>query len=174
MKDSYSPPKDGEFHPFFAKWDEHYVKINGECHPDFIAYPIGHKYGVKVCVRKPESTRTPTGQISKDRPWGTPGTHNKPCGWYYDRPNLYDPDQEVATQTTNPNSWSDRWHTVGLNGPSYGEYIRNDYIQLPVTENGTGIPTRRGYDKQAYDVYGYPKRIVNNQIYYPSMYPFSE
>jgi hypothetical protein len=104
-------------------WEDHYVRPYGECHPDYMAMPIGHPTGVKVCVRK------------YDGP--TPEDPNKIAyennGYHRGTVNLYDTKTDNPTQEWNPDYYSDRrvkWE---------GQLVHDDYLRWQPRYNGTGI-----------------------------------
>lgn len=39
----------------FGKFDEHYIKVNGECRDSYIALPLGDATGPKICMADPRS-----------------------------------------------------------------------------------------------------------------------
>lgn len=54
----------------FGDQSDHYIREWGDCHPDFVAVPIGHPDGIKVCIRKgsPYATKvgTKVGEIGDE------------------------------------------------------------------------------------------------------------
>lgn len=109
-----------------------YVKINGDCHPDFYATPIGNPHGAKLCRRKLESTlfngMKPNEYIKSQMPQ---------TGYYRASLNLYNVNDEVPTQITNPQAFPDR------RIPWEADLIRDDYLRLPIKYNADGIRTVR-------------------------------
>lgn len=119
------------FSPDFNEHDsplgglEHtHVKINGDCHPDFYAVPIGNPYGAKLCRRKLISQKP----IKTEQP---------KTGYYRAVLNLYDVNAVTPTQITNPQAYPDR------RIPWEADLIRDDYLRLPIKYNANGIQTVR-------------------------------
>lgn len=119
------------FSPDFNEHDsplgglEHtHVKINGDCHPDFYAVPIGGPYNAKLCRRKLISQEP----IKREQP---------KTGYYRAVLNLYDVNAVTPTQITNPEAYPDR------RIPWEADLIREDYLRLPVKYNANGIQTVR-------------------------------
>jgi len=103
-----------------------YVKLNGECHPDFVATPIGRPTGPKVCIRKKEPlplSRAPSGRC---------GVSHKNNGVHKKMPDLYDLTKTTATQQWNPAHYSDR------RCPYESDLIKDDYLQWPLKFDGLG------------------------------------
>jgi hypothetical protein len=118
--------------------EDSYLKITGECHPDFTAVPIGNKYGTKMCVRNVDPGVAANGcgvQRIGDR------LHEKgrfeiekAQGYRRGSVNMYDPLQRFPTQEWNPDFYSSR------RTPWQGQLTLADYLQhTNVNYNGTGI-----------------------------------
>lgn len=119
------------FSPDFNEHDsplgglEHtHVKINGDCHPDFYAVPVGQPGGAKICRRKLISQAP----IKREQP---------KTGYYRAVLNLYDVNATTPTQITNPDAYPDR------RIPWEADLIRDDYLRLPIKYNANGIQTVR-------------------------------
>lgn len=111
--------------------EDRYIKINGNCHPDFVSVPIGSVYGAQMCVRKQE----PCGQDAV-RARGE-ALINKSEGYHRGVLNLYDVRPIVPTQQVNPQYYSDR------RTPWDADLVRRDILRRPLRYSGTGINTLR-------------------------------
>lgn len=107
-----------------------HLKINGDCHPDFYAVPVGGPYNAKLCRRKPESV-WPTKEIIQKK------LNETKTGYYRAVVNLYDVNTDYPTREWNPDYFSDR------RIPWEADLIREDYLRLPIKYNATGIETIR-------------------------------
>ena len=103
------------------------VRPWGECHPDFVAHPIEHQLGVKVCVRRNAAHER------NCREAYDPNGPNMDSGYFRGSVNLYDPTATVPTQMTNPQYFHDR------RIPWEGDLTRADLIHNPIRYNATGI-----------------------------------
>jgi hypothetical protein len=116
--------------------DDSYLRSYGECHPDFMAIPIGNPTGVKMCVRRvdPYGRRfgeTPTINATKEL------VDQKLNGYWRASPNLYDPRIQKPVQLWNPDAFPDR------RTPYEQDLLRDDYLRWPVKYNGNGINLNR-------------------------------
>lgn len=121
--------------------EDSYLKLNGNCSPDFVATPIGHRYGAKMCTRKPDP--------GSMKDCGVPlrigdRLHNlgqqkieQSQGYNRASVNLYDPQANFPTTPWNPDYYSSR------RIPWEGQLLRADYLREAINYNGTGIGTIR-------------------------------
>ena len=121
--------------------EDSYLKITGLCHPDFVAVPIGNRYGAKMCVRKVDPAVAASGcgiagigeRLHEKAAFET----EKAQGYRRGSVNLYDPLQRFPTQEWNPDFYSSRrvmWE---------GDLTLKDYLHYPSNYNGTGIKMLR-------------------------------
>ncbi len=139
--------------------EDSYIKLQGNCHPDFATVPIGKPTGVKMCVRKPLIGANAQGCKSTDRigdPLHAKAKHLKETSQGYHRGsvNLYNPKADFPTQEWNPQYYADR------RTPWEQDLLRKDYQRWPMKYSGTGINTLRapaqGRDtNKPYFQYGY-------------------
>ncbi len=128
-------------------WEDHYMIPGGtkECHPDYIAHPIGDAYGFMICARKKFAN-------GMDMSSGTRVCPTQPAdqnGWHRKASNLYDQRQTTQSQMYNPDNYYRR--TV----PNEEYLHANDYLARPLWYSGTGVaPTRTPGDRR-YSEYGY-------------------
>ena len=114
--------------------EDRYLRISGECHPDFVTVPIGKPTGTKLCVRRTE----PDGQqIGSSLLKQSKQNIEDQQGYHRGVLNLYDITRDVPTQDWNPQYYSSR------RIPWEADLIRRDYLHLPIEFNGTGIKTVR-------------------------------
>lgn len=134
----------------FGSWDEHYIRPWGECHPDFVAIPIGHPEGVKVCVRR----RRDDGSTFEHNP----NIHKHPSEWnglHRNKFNLYDPTVTSPIQDYEPHHPADR------RAPNEDLLVNNDHLHRDIRYNGTGLDalrtpeTRCDGSVQKYDQYAF-------------------
>jgi hypothetical protein len=136
-------------------WDDSYLRAWGECHPDFIAIPIGHVEGYKMCVRRAneQGKRIDDGcgdcLVPPEK-----GTYEK---YFRQKPRLYSPHKKRPVQEWNPQSFCDR------RIPNEGQLVRDDYLRLPIKYNGTGITLLHDpYTKCPFDQYAYSYTPLDN------------
>lgn len=116
--------------------EDRYVRINGECHPDFLTVPIGNPYGAKLCIRPPP--REPYVSAAEFQRQGairtpTPEKPFTPNGYYRGSVNLYNVYQKYPQQDWDPYAYADRrtlWE---------GDLIERDILREEVKYDGTGI-----------------------------------
>jgi hypothetical protein len=111
--------------------EDRYIRINGNCHPDFVSVPIGDVYGAQMCVRKPPSCG---GETQEDlvRARGQ-NLINRSQGYHRGVLNLYDVKPKVPTQQVNPQYYADR------RTPYDADLVRRDILRRPLKYSGTGI-----------------------------------
>lgn len=114
--------------------EDRYLRISGECHPDFTAVPIGRPTGAKMCVRRTESDGRPISSALRDKAKQTIEEHQ---GYHRGSVNLYDTTANEPTQEWNPQYYSDR------RTPWEADLLRRDYLHEQIFFNGTGIKTYR-------------------------------
>src|SRR5690349_14472162 len=115
--------------------EDAYIKLQGNCHPDFITIPIGRPNGVKQCVRKPG--HKPNTRIGDALHEDAKELMNRSQGYHRASPRLYDPHSNFPVQEWNPQYYSDR------RMPWEQDLLRKDYQRWPMTYSGTGIHTLR-------------------------------
>jgi hypothetical protein len=114
--------------------EDRYLKIQGDCHPDFTATPIGHPLGAKLCVRRQDTCGRAIGDtLEKHAKQEVRDTN----GYFRGCVNLYDVRQRYPTQDWNPQYYSDR------RTPWEADLVRSDHIHDPIRYNGTGIELLR-------------------------------
>ena len=141
----------GNPHNPLGGWEDHYIRPGhtGECHPNYVAHPIGNEYGFLVCVKK----KGPDGH-EVDRPrCENVAKYN---GYHRYSSRLYDVPDPAAPpiQEWNPQRFQDR------RTPNQKYLINHDYISRGFTYNGTGIepvrtPGRRDGPDPRFHEYGY-------------------
>jgi len=114
--------------------EDRYLRISGECHPDFISVPIGSPTGTKMCVRRAESDGRPISSAMRDK---TKQNIAQQQGYHRGSVNLYDTTANFPTQDWNPQYYSSR------RTPWEADLLRRDYLHWPISFNGTGIKTVR-------------------------------
>lgn len=82
-----------------------YIKVHGECHPDFVAVPIGSATGPKMCIRNPRSEHPPTCS-----PAGKLGTSE--TGVLYEEKNSF-----------TRSSWSPEMKAIAARKQMYNPYV---------------------------------------------------
>jgi hypothetical protein len=131
--------------------DDHYVRPFGECHPDFVAHPIGNPNGVKICVRRTDENGKRIGvqaqenEIQKERYMN---------GYWRGSVNLYDPTLKKPVQKWNPQAYHNR------RIPWEQDLLRDDYLKWEVKYNETGLkpthsPSQLCDTDKPYFQYGY-------------------
>jgi hypothetical protein len=108
--------------------EDQYLKIQGECHPDFITTPIGNPYGAKLCTRRPPIP--PAKRCGERQP-------PTPTGYYRGSVNLYDVYARFPQQDWNPLFYADRRTLYE------GDLIERDILRPEIKYNGTGVETTR-------------------------------
>ena len=114
--------------------EDRYLRISGECHPDFIAVPIGKPTGTKLCVRRTEPDGRPISSAMRDKAKKTIEDNQ---GYHRGSVNLYDTQADFPQQDWNPQYYADR------RIPWEADLLRRDYLRWPMFYNGTGIKTFR-------------------------------
>jgi len=113
----------------FGPEEDHYIRPFNECHPDFMAIPIGHPNGVKICVRRKDKLG--------HNPQNPPPCKGHPSGVFKFRPDLYDPDAPAPIQLANP------WGLDERRVPNEEYYLRNGYFRVPLNYDGIGAQYTR-------------------------------
>jgi len=114
----------------------HYIRVVGECHPDYTALPIGNPDGVKIC------TRTTPEMFIPPRPDPELGVNR----YFKFASRLYEPWNPDPVQMRNPSAYKDRF------GPHQGYYLAHDYYRSEVKYDGIGgYPMPTCYDKALYE-----------------------
>lgn len=148
--DRWSISNFGDPNNALGGWEDHYMIPGGtkECHPDYVAHPIGGPYGFMICARKKFGN-------NEDMSIGSSVCSFQPSdqnGYKRYSSNLYDTRQKTPTQLYNPDSYHDR-------RIPYEEYLHaNDYLSRPLAYDGTGtrpIHTPPSTQGQKYSEYGF-------------------
>ncbi|HMP28542.1 MAG TPA: hypothetical protein PKD85_03020 [Saprospiraceae bacterium] len=141
--------------------EDRYIRINGNCHPDFVSVPIGDVNGAQLCVRKPPQC---DGETQEDllRARGQ-NLIDRSQGYHRGVLNLYDVKPQVPTQQVNPQYYSDR------RIPYEADLVRRDILRRPLKYSGTGInPLRTPHQlqdaKHRYWEYAYTYTPVEDSI----------
>lgn len=122
--------------------EDSYVKLQGNCHPDFITHPVGRADGVKVCVRKPLNGENSAGCSPIER-IGDPlharakWVKRESQGYNRGSPRMYDVKEDFPVQEWNPQYYADR------RSPWEQDLLTKDYQRWPLRYSGTGINTLR-------------------------------
>lgn len=122
--------------------EDSYIRLQGNCHPDFITHTIGKPGGVKLCVRKPLVGSNAVGCSLNER-IGDPLHHKardikeRSQGYNRASPRLYDVKSDFPVQEWNPQYYADR------RMPWEQDLLARDYQRWPMTYSGTGIKTLR-------------------------------
>jgi hypothetical protein len=117
--------------------EDAYLRISGECHPNFIAVPLKNRYGTKWCLRKPEVGCAPNHEIGERLVTKAVEKVEESQGYHRGSVDMYDTAANLPNQEWNPQFYSDR------RTPWEGDLMKRDYIHLPINFNGTGIQTMR-------------------------------
>ena len=122
--------------------EDRYIRLNGNCHPNFVSVPIGNVYGAQMCVRKPDTNATSpacanTSEIGDTMFRKSEEVIQNSQGYHRGMTNLYDVKQRLPTQQINPQFYSDR------RTPYDADLVRRDYLHHQLNYNGTGIKTLR-------------------------------
>jgi len=125
--------------------ENHYIRVFGECHPEYTALPIGQPDGVKICSRTaPEIPYLPKPDPER--------TKNR---YYKFASRLYEPANPKPVQMLNPTAYDDRF------GPNRGIYLDKDYYRSEVKYDGLGgypLPTCTDRARYEYGVSQISKR----------------
>jgi hypothetical protein len=134
--------------------EDSYIKLQGNCHPDFTTHPIGRPDGVKVCMRKPppDQAGPPGGGCSpRDN-----AEFQKRSSQGYNRGSvrMYDVKADFPVQEWNPQYYADR------RTPWEQDLLAKDYLRWPLRYSGTGInplhaPAQLRDTGKPYYQYGY-------------------
>lgn len=128
-------------------WEDHYIIPGGtkECHPDFVAHPIGSPYGFMICARR----KFPNGQgLESGNGCPAPQIANL-NGYHKYSADLYDPTKQTQSQMYNPYDYYKR--TV----PDEEYYHRFDYLAREISYDGTGVKPVRTPGPRKYNEYGF-------------------
>jgi hypothetical protein len=110
--------------------EDTYIRMNGNCHPDFKAYPIGNPWGTKMCVRRAESDGREIGSALHQK---AKEIIEDGQGYHRGSVNMYDPRIKTPVQDWNPQYYADR------RTPWEQDLLRRDYLHWPLRYSGTGI-----------------------------------
>ena len=101
-----------------------HLKLNGDCHPDFVAHPIGCPSGSKLCVRKNSASACPSEKCSG------PHSSNSTCrnGTFQNRSSPYGGQRN---RDFNP--------YIGVEDENQREARELGYILVPKEYDGTGF-----------------------------------
>lgn len=140
---------------FGGDFDSHYIRPNGECHPSFLAVPIGNMDGPKVCIPRVGYGGKTLDQIqsgpcksvnSSDVIKTQPEHMSKYNGYHKYSADLYDYNRKTPVQDFNPQDYSQR------RIPNEEWYLQHDYLRLPIGYNGTGLsPTATPGDQRFFE-----------------------
>jgi len=122
--------------------EDSYIKLQGNCHPDFLTYPIGRAEGVKMCVRKPLNGENKVGCSPTSRigdPLHARAAWEKQTSQGYNRGSvrMYDVKSDFPVQEWNPQYYADR------RTPWEQDLLSKDYQRWPLRYSGTGISLLR-------------------------------
>jgi hypothetical protein len=129
--------------------EDTYVRLVGDCHPDFTATPIGPSvYGVKICRRRSERESPYDGErIGTSLHQKAKEAIEEGQGYHRVSVNLYDTTIKEPRDTSkytaragqewNPQLYSSR------RMPYEQDLLRSDYLHWPIRYSGTGIQTLR-------------------------------
>ncbi len=119
--------------------EDSYIRLQGNCHPDFITKPIGNPNGVKLCVRKPERSPDascgPNARIGDSLHANAERVKEKSQGYNRASPRLYDVQSDFPIQEWNPQYYADR------RMPWEQDLLRRDLPRWEMKYSGTGIKT---------------------------------
>jgi hypothetical protein len=120
--------------------EDSYIRLQGNCHPDFITYPIGRAEGVKMCVRKPlvganNVGCSPLARIGEPLHAQAEWQKRRNQGYNRGSVRLYDPQANFPIQEWNPQYYADR------RIPWEQDLLARDYLRWPLKYSGTGIDT---------------------------------
>jgi hypothetical protein len=112
--------------------EDSYLKLQGECHPDFMAMPIGTANGAKMCLRRQGECgkRIGTAPLLREK-----SRLNDQQGYHRGSVRMYDPQANFPMQTSNPQYYADR------RTPWEQDLLRADYLHWGIAYNGTGVKT---------------------------------
>lgn len=113
----------------FGRWEDHYIRPYGECHPDYVAVPMGRVDGPKICIKKkdPCTGHPVSHQGFEDRKYPPEQKYHK------FKADMYDMEREEPVQLHNPYSYGDR------RMPNESFLIRNDYVKSEIKYDGHGL-----------------------------------
>lgn len=122
--------------------EDSYIRLQGNCHPDFVTHPIGRPDGVKMCVRKPLFGENAVGCSPLARigdPLRVKAEYEKERSQGYNRGSvrMYDTQADFPIQEWNPQYYADR------RSPWEQDLLARDYQHWPLRYSGTGINTLR-------------------------------
>jgi len=134
----------GDHNDPLGGWEDHYI-IPGhtrECHPDYVANPIGNPYGFMVCVKrkgfKGKYLDQPQCSINKDLP--------DLNGYNRFSADLYRPWRQTQIQMYDPYNYYDR------TAPNEEFLHNNDYLAREMNFNANGIdPVHTPGDRKYYE-----------------------
>jgi len=127
---NFSPYDDG-----LGGWSNHYITPGHthECAPGYMNTPIGNPYGFGMCVKIPENP-----------PQVDPSMFN---GYNKFQPDLYNPENEVPRQISNPYGFYER--TI----PNESFLQQRDYISREIRFDGIGVSPLRTPGPRKYSEY---------------------
>lgn len=114
--------------------EDSYLKINGNCHPDFITVPIGHPAGTKMCVRKTDAQGRRIGDALHQQSKELIARSN---GYWRGSVRMYDVAADTPIQYQNPDAYCNR------RMPYDADLVRADLPRQGMAYSGTGIKTLR-------------------------------
>lgn len=128
-------------------WEDHYLIPGGtkECHPDYVAHPIGSPYGFMMCVKR----KFPNGQGLDAGPTMCPFQPADNNGMKKFTSDLYDPHKRTQSQMYNPDNYYNR------TTPNEEYLHRFDYLARPMWYDGTGVHPIHTPGPRRYNEYGF-------------------
>lgn len=156
-KDRWAISNFGDPDNALGGWEDHYIIPGGtrECHPDYIAHPIGSPYGFMICAKR----KFPNGQGLDAGNTMCPPQIADDNGYHRYSADLYDPKKETQTQMYNPDNYYRR------TTPNEEYFHTHDYLSRPIHYNSTGIrPIHVGGDRK-YNEYGFSYTTTPPALY---------
>lgn len=156
---------------------DHYIKVNGECHPNFISIPLGSPTGPKICMKDPRvdaQVLASRSQAAMPVKFGT-----KTTGSLYD-----EEDNKYASQSmwAKKDGWSKELKAAASRKQMYDPYINRfpegrEYdikelgvFRVEVPYDGIGDQPATDIGVRAYPIYlGPPQNPDYTRFHGPSM-----
>lgn len=141
--------------------EDSYIKLQGNCHPDFATMPIGNPEGVKMCIRKPGGCGDTT-RIGHSLHVEAEKLKEQSQGYNRASPRMYDVKSNTPIQEWNPQYYADR------RTPWEQDLLRRDYQRWGMKYSGTGIkvlrtPSQLRDEGKPYFEYGYSYTPVEDR-----------
>lgn len=128
-------------------WEDHYIIPGGtkECHPDFMAHPIGDPYGFMICSRR----KFANGKGADSGNTMCPVDPADSNGFHKFTADLYNPKLKTQSQMYNPDYYWDR------TTPNEEYFHRFDYLSRGTWYNATGLNPMNTPGPRKYNEYGF-------------------